>query len=194
MMQDDFDETKQRINRINAEVGGLVLLPDQWGEVDAMTDAISRNGAREQWLDNNPAAVRLAAELMSHTRASWSEEREMPIDTHLFPNYDPAGPRQLFAITADSFPAIALEQRHHWVHLAHELEASGEWCDLRTSLCSRRIEESFAVSRGDYICVFACCNPCYGQMLTGRLDQGPFDHWMASPPAAPAPDDDIFGG
>lgn len=201
------DETMRDINRANAAVGGLVFMPDQWDQVDALSEAMDDLVSLElSPLDRDPVAMRLASWMIHHHVESW-EEYSREVDTRWHPGYDESDPASM------TCPYVLIYGNHCQVvplqHIAQYKEATPILLrDIRncqahiTSDCftELRARKFLAVKRGEYICIFRICTSCLTHIQHGKgFDNeymGPQEDWFddRQPPPRDEDDWDVGGG
>lgn len=181
----EFDETKRRINRVNAEVGGLVQLENDWDEVDALAEAFDFVSP-EFPHDEDVVAQRLAAYLVKAHVEACEAAGARSVHDRWFPEHDDAAPAKMATLYVLSHTnhtyVIPLREARQVKDVATELRSSR--CEARvTRSCKPESASKFlAVSRGEYICLFNICRACL-QHIDSRAGfnqdyTGPAEEWL----------------
>lgn len=205
----DSDETMKRINRANAQAGGLAFLREDaiWEDIDALTDAFDHDFDHHLPYDNDPVAQRIAGHMVGD-HVSRGDERS--VVNQWCPSHDETKPEtmaRLYLLTYVNINfVVALE------NLGQVAEVAAK---LRDSRCRARVArfcqadngtQVLAVMRGEFVCLFSICRTCLQHIESGAGFNenyiGPDHDWIDTRKGAPKPkefdlwgddDDDVTG-
>ncbi|MCV7031085.1 hypothetical protein [Mycobacterium sherrisii] len=164
----EFDETNRRINRANAEVGGLAFPPGAWHqEIDPLTDTFDTDDfLLELPYDSEPVARRIAGHMVKdhlHADSGSVFAVRSVLDTWC-PEHDEASPLKMATLYALSYANIAylipLRSIEQVKEVAEFVRSSH--CEARvTRRCTpKRATKFLAVKRNEFMCLFVLCREC----------------------------------
>lgn len=198
-------ETMRMVNQIQAKVGGLVLLPDQWEESAAVAELLADVLCLELPYDDNAVAKRLASWMIHDHIESWHELANQKMDTRWHPSYDESDPASTICVYAlaygNNFKVVPLQHITQYKDAAPILLRDIRNCQVRfTKDCFLELpaRKFLAVKRGEYICIFRICTSCLAHIQHGKgFDDdyvGPKEDWIDNRQPAPrsTEDDDLW--
>ncbi|MCA4757484.1 hypothetical protein [Mycobacterium avium] len=183
-----WGETQQRINRANAEAGGIVFAPGDWrDDIEPLADAFDSFDNRAQPslpYDNDPVARRIAGHLVKRHVTEASRERS--VDLRWCPSHDedlPETMAHVYVLTHASIDfVIPLRKVEQYREVVPKIRRNT--CEAQiTRLCEPDGASTvLAVTRGEYICLFNCCPACLQHIESrsgfNRDYCGPGDDWI----------------
>lgn len=170
----ELDETEKRINRANAQAGGIAFWPEQWrSEIDPMAEALDNdNFHAELPYDAEPVARRMAGHMVGKHIAAWGVGRRW-----VYEGFCPAPEATLYVLSYAGDPTSVTALRDIQQLQDVKADMKGLWrCNtLITRRCCYKLDgfsaeypvELLAVKRGEYICVFVACLPCLEHIKSG---------------------------
>lgn len=183
-----WGETQKRINRANAEVGGIVFPSDCWrDDIEPLTDAFDSFDCRSRVAlphDGDQVARRIAGHMFG--RHVTTARRNRSVDFRWCPSHDEELPEtmaHIYLLTYTNIDfVIPLRSVEQYREVAPKVKRKK--CEAQiTRRCEPAGASKFlAVTRGEYICLFNCCPACF-QHIDSRLGFnrdycGPDDDWI----------------
>ncbi|SLH95705.1 Uncharacterised protein [Mycobacteroides abscessus subsp. massiliense] len=183
-----WGETQQRINRANAEAGGIVFLPDDWrDDIEPLADAFGSFDSRFRVAlpyDDERIARRIAGHMVGRHVTTASRNRS--VDLRWCPSHDEELPEtmaHMYVLTYANIDfVIPLRKVEQYKEIAPKIKRSRCEAQITRRCEPNRASRFLAVTRGEYICLFNTCRACL-QHIDSRAGFnkdycGPDDDWF----------------